>query len=261
MSDTLKQRLARGEIVMTCAFGRILHHVYVQMIGIHGGFQAIWFDLEHMDYSTEKLEVGCLAARSFGMDTFVRLAPTDYATITRALEAGASGVMAAQVRTAAQAEEIVKWAKFFPRGYRGLNTAGWDAQYATIPATQFAEKANRETLVLIQIETLEALNECEQIAAIDGVDGLFVGPADLGQALGVTGDFFNPKCLAALERVGAACKKHNKPWGVVPVNQDYADRCVALGCQLLSCTNDVRLINVGMEAVKKSYGKYFPTTK
>jgi 2-dehydro-3-deoxyglucarate aldolase/4-hydroxy-2-oxoheptanedioate aldolase len=99
--DSIKTRLGRGEVLMVAACGRIVHHNLIQMLGIHGGFQAVWFDMEHMDYPTEKLEIGTLACRSQGMDSFVRLAPTDYASVTRALEAGAGGVMAAQIRSSA----------------------------------------------------------------------------------------------------------------------------------------------------------------
>jgi 2-dehydro-3-deoxyglucarate aldolase/4-hydroxy-2-oxoheptanedioate aldolase len=77
--DSIKTRLKRGEVLMVAACGRIVHHNFLQMIGVHGGFQAVWFDMEHMDYPTEKLEIGTLACRSQGMDSFVRLAPTDYA--------------------------------------------------------------------------------------------------------------------------------------------------------------------------------------
>jgi 4-hydroxy-2-oxoheptanedioate aldolase len=242
---------------MVAAAGRIVHHNLFQMIGIHGGFHAVWFDLEHMDFPTERLEIGTLACRSQGMDTFVRLAPTDYASVTRALEAGAGGVMAAQVRSAAEAEQIVKWAKFYPRGCRGLNTAGWDAQFATIPAPRFAEESNRKSFVAIQIETKEALEECEAIAAIDGVDMLFLGPADMSQNLGVIGDFMNPKCLAAIDRISAACRTAGKPWGVVPVNPDYAAMCVEKGCRMLSVAADVRIINMGIESIKKAYTRFF----
>jgi 2-dehydro-3-deoxyglucarate aldolase/4-hydroxy-2-oxoheptanedioate aldolase len=255
--DSIKTRLGRGEVLMVAAVGRIVHHNLLQMLGVHGGFQAVWFDLEHMDYPTEKLEIGTLACRAMGMDSFVRLAPTDYASVTRALEAGAGGVMAAQIRTAAEAEQFVQWSKFSPRGCRGLNTAGWDAKFATIPATKFAEQANRDTFVAIQIETAEALEDVDAIAAIDGVDLIFLGPADMSQNLGVIGDFMNPKCLAAIDRISAACQKAKKPWGVVPVNPDYAAMCVEKGCRMLSATNDVRLINAGIESVKKSYGKFF----
>ena len=255
--DTIKQRLGRGEILKVAAVGRIVHHNLIQMLGIHGGFEALWFDQEHMDFPTEKLEVGTLACRAMGMDSFVRLAPTDYAVVTRALEAGAGGVMAAQVHSAAEAEQIVKWAKFHPRGYRGLNTAGWDARFATVPPAKFAEQSNRESFIAIQIETAEALAECEQIAAIDGVDLLFLGPADMSQNLGVIGDFMNPKCLAAIDQISAACAKHKKPWGVVPVNPEYAEMCVSKGCRMLSVGADVRIINAGIDSIKKAYGKFF----
>lgn len=255
--ETIKQRLGRGDILKVAAMGRIVHHNLIQMVGIHGGFDALWFDLEHMDFSTEKLEIGTLACRSQELDSFVRLAPTDYATVTRALEAGAGGIMAAQVRSAKEAEQVVQWAKFHPRGCRGLNTAGWDAQFATIPPAKFAEQANRESFVAIQIETAEALAECEQIAAIDGVDLLFLGPADMSQNLGVIGDFMNPKCLAAMDKIAAACAKYKKPWGVVPVNPEYAAMCVDKGCRMLSVAADVRIINEGIVSIKKAYGRFF----
>lgn len=242
---------------MVATAGRIVNHNLLQMIGMHGGFQAVWFDLEHMDYSTEKLEIGTLACRSQGMDSFARIAPTDYAAVTRALEAGAGGVMAAQVRSAQEAEQFVRWSKFFPRGCRGLNTAGFDARFANMPAAQFTAKANAETFVAIQIETLEALNDVDAIAAIDGVDLVFLGPADMSQSLGVTGDFMNPLCLAAMDKISAACAKHKKPWGVVPINPDYAAMCVEKGCRMLSVGADVRIINAGIEAVKKNYAQFF----
>lgn len=254
--SNLKQRLAKNELCIVAALGRMPHHNIVQMIGMRGGFHGMWFDLEHMDYTTETLEVLTLASRAHGLDSFVRLPPTDYAVITRALEAGTGGIMAAQVRTAAQAEEIVRWSKFFPRGCRGLNLAGYDAGFAGMAPMAFTQQANRDTLVAIQIETLEALEDVEKIAAIDGVDLIFLGPADMSQSLGVTGDFTNPKCLAAIDKISAACKKAGKPWGVVPVNADYATLCVDKGCRMLSICHDVKLLNLGIEAAKQQYAKF-----
>lgn len=255
--ETIKQRLAQGKTVIMCAMGRVLHHNMIQMIGIHGGFDGIWFDLEHVGNTFESLEINTMAARSQGLDSFVRLAPTDYAIITRSLEAGAGGVMAAQVRSAQEAEQIVRWAKFYPRGCRGLNTMGWDAQFATIPAAEFCEKANRESFVAIQIETLEAVEDCAAIAAVDGVDLLFVGPADLSQNLGVTGDFWNEKCIQAIDRVAAACRQHGKPWGVVPASPEHADMCLSKGCKMFSPASDVRLINAGIKGIKQSFPQFF----
>lgn len=257
MTDTVKERLERGELVRAVGIGRLLHHNFIHLLGLHGGFQALWLDMEHVGLTTREVEIATLAARHHGMDCFVRLAPTDYASVTRCFEAGGSGVMAAQIHSAAEAENFVQWAKFAPRGRRGLNTGGWDGDFGRMPAADFCEQTNRHHYVAIQIETAGAAEECDQIAAIDGVDILFVGPADLSQSLGVTGDAFHPKCLAAIDRVAEACRRHGKHWGAVTVNPEHADLLYEKGCRILSPTADTRLVSAGIESVKATYGKYF----
>lgn len=253
----LKDRLAHGELSMLLGAGRVLHHNYLQAVGLQGGFHGVWFDMEHVGLTTEQLEVSTLACRAWGLDSFCRVAPTDYATVTRCLEAGAGGVMAAQIYSAKQAEEFVRWAKFAPRGYRGLNTSGFDAGFTTIPPAKFTVKANAETLVMIQIETLPAVEECDAIAAIEGVDGLFIGPSDLSQSLGVTGDYMHEKCQNALDRVAAACRKHAKGLAAVVVSSAHAQMLYDKGCRMISPTNDVRIIMAGVNAVKQDYRAFF----
>jgi 4-hydroxy-2-oxoheptanedioate aldolase len=213
--------------------------------------------MEHVGLTTTQLEIATLACRAHGLDTFCRVAPTDYATVTRCLEAGSGGVMAAQIFSVEQAEEFVRWAKFAPRGWRGLNTGGIDAGFTTIPAAKFTVKANAETFVLIQIETLPAVEQCDAIAAIDGVDALFIGPADLSQSLGVTGDFFHEKCLAAIDRVSAACKKHGKGLAAVAFNPAHAQMLYEKGCRMISPTTDVRIVVAGLQAVKQDFQQFF----
>jgi len=255
--ETVKQRLQRDAMVMVCGVGRVCHHNIVQMLGIHGGIDAIWFDQEHAGLSFETLEIGTMAARAHGMDSFVRLAPTDYAVITRCYEAGAGGIMAAQIESAEQAEQVVQWSKFFPRGHRGLNGGGFDGHFGNTPAAEFCERANRELFIAIQIETTGALEQCDEIAAIDGVDLLFVGPADLSQNLGITGQFDHPRLQEGIDRVAAACKKHGKHWGIVPTSPEMADRCVENGCKMLVPLADVKILNAGIRANKEAYGKFF----
>jgi 4-hydroxy-2-oxoheptanedioate aldolase len=257
MADGIKARLARNELVRIAGMGRILHPNIIQIVGIQGGFHGLWFDHEHVGFSMESLEIATLAARSQGLDCFVRIAPTDYALVTRCLEAGGGGIMAAQIHSAEQAEEFVRWTKFYPRGARGLNTGGWDARFASIPPAEFCEKANRETFLAIQIETLQSVEECDAIAAIDGVDLLFVGPSDLSQSLGVTGDFFHEKCLAAIDRVSQACRNHGKHWGAVCVSPEHAQMMIDKGCTMISPSSDVRFVNAGVQAIKKQYAKLF----
>jgi 4-hydroxy-2-oxoheptanedioate aldolase len=255
--QTIKQLLARNELVTIAGVGRVMHPTLIQMIGIHGGFHGLWFDHEHVGFSMESLEVAALAARSQDLECFVRIAPTDYALVTRCLEAGAGGVMTAQVHSAEQAEQIVRWTKFHPRGARGLNTGGWDARFNNVPPAEFCQRANRDTFLAIQVETLGAVDECDAIAAIDGVDLLFVGPSDLSQSLGVPGDFWNEKCLEAISQVAAACRRHGKHWGAVCVSPDHAEMLVEKGCRMLSPANDTKILNAGIEAMKAEYGRYF----
>ena len=177
--------------------------------------------------------------------------------MTRCLESGAVGVMAAQIHSAKQAEEFVRWCKFAPRGHRGLNPLGYDGGYGSIPLADFAVQANERTMVAIQIETAGAVEEVDAIAAIDGVDLLFVGPSDLGQALGVTGDIFHDRCLTAVDAVAAACRRHGKHWGAVVPTPEYADLLVSKGCTLTTPTNDVKLVSAGLGAVKEGFSTLF----
>ncbi len=257
MVERIKARLDRGETVMTIGVGRAMHHNYLQILGLSGAFQCVWFDAEHVGFTIEALEIGSLAARSEGMDNFVRVAPTDYATVTRALEAGGGGIMAAQVFTAEQAEEIVQWCKFHPRGNRGLNTGGYDGQFGKLKPADFTAKANDETFVAIQIETAQSVEEVDEIAAIEGVDLLFIGPSDLSQSLGVTGDFFHEKCLDAIDRVSAACQKHRKHIGAVVVSPEHAQLMHDKGVRLISPTSDTKLIHTGIAAVQEQFGQFF----
>ncbi len=257
MVERIKARLDRGETVMAIGVGRIMHHNILQILGQSGAFQCVWFDSEHVGFTIRELEINALAARSEGLDNFVRIAPTDYATATRALEAGGGGIMAAQVYSAEQAEEIVKWCKFYPRGHRGLNTGGYDAKFGKVPPAEYCESANRETFVAIQIETAQSVDEVDAIAAIDGVDLLFIGPSDLSQSLGVTGDFFHEKCIDAIDRVSAACEKHNKHIGAVVVSPEHAGMMHEKGVRLISPTSDTKLLHSGIAALQEQFAEFY----
>lgn len=252
-----KEKLARGEVVRYAALGRVMHHNVINMIGFSGGFDGLWLDHEHVGFSMENLEIATAVARSQNLDCFVRIAPTDYALVTKCLEAGAGGVMAAMIYSAEQAEEFVRWSKFAPRGNRGLNVSGFDGHFTLLPMAKFTQEANQNHFVAIQIETLSAVECVEDIAAIDGVDLLFVGPSDLSQALGVTGEFMHPKCQEAIDKVAAACRKYNKPWGAVTPNPEHCEMLHSKGCRMLSMTNDSRIVQAGLNAVKTNFAKLF----
>jgi 2-dehydro-3-deoxyglucarate aldolase/4-hydroxy-2-oxoheptanedioate aldolase len=257
MGTRLKELLAQGRLVRVFCLGQLCHPKLVEIAAWHGGFDAVWLDQEHAGLSIEQIENAVRAARGSGLDSFVRLAPTDYATVMRCLEAGAGGVMAAQVRSARQAEEVVRWSLFHPAGLRGINGTGVDGRYGTLPLPEYLRRANAETLVLIQIEHADAVAEVEQIAALPGADVLFVGPADLSQSMGIPGQWDHPRLWQAIERVAVACREHKKAWAILPSSPAYARRCVDLGCRMLSIGLDVWLMQRGLRAFQTEYADFF----
>jgi 2-dehydro-3-deoxyglucarate aldolase/4-hydroxy-2-oxoheptanedioate aldolase len=257
MGARLKQLLSENRLVRVFCVGQLCHPKIVEIVGLFGGFDAVWLDQEHCGLSTAQIEQATLAARATGLETFVRLAPTDYATVMRPLEAGAGGVMAAQVRNARQAEEVVRWAKFHPRGLRGVNGCGVDGRYGTLPAAEYLRRANDDVFLAIQVEHAEAVEDVERIAALPDVDVLFVGPADLGQSMGLPGDWDHPGIWQAVERVAQAAKAHRTHWAILPPTAAYARRCVELGCRMLSLGIDVWSVQRGLKAFQTEFAEYF----
>src|SRR5438270_3832625 len=239
MGQRLKETLARGKVARVFCVGQLCHPKVIENVGLQGGFDAVWLDQEHAGLSVEQIEHAARAARGVGLDTFVRLTATDYATVMRALEAGAGGVMAAQVRSAAEAANVVRWSKFHPEGLRGVNGTGVDGRYGTLPLAEYFHRANAETFVAIQVEHAEAVAEVEAIAALPGVDTLFIGPADLSQSMGIPGAWDDPRLWQAVERVAAAARAHGIAWAILPPGVEQARRCVELGCRMLSLGLDV----------------------
>jgi 2-dehydro-3-deoxyglucarate aldolase/4-hydroxy-2-oxoheptanedioate aldolase len=257
MGARLKELLARGTLVRVFGLGQLCDPKFVEMVGLLGGYDAVWLDQEHAALTIEQIEQAARAARGVGLDSFVRLAPTDYATVMRPLEAGAGGVMAAQVRSARQAAEVVQWAKFHPLGMRGVNSSGVDGRYGSMALPEYMRRANEETFLAIQIEHIDAVAEVDQIAALQGVDLLFIGPADLGQSMGVPGNWDHPRLWQAFEQVAQAARKHRIHWAILPPNLGYARRCVEMGCRMLSLGMDVWTVHKGLKAYREEYAEYF----
>jgi 4-hydroxy-2-oxoheptanedioate aldolase len=257
MPRFFKNLLEGDKLIRVFCTGRLVHPVSIQLFGLGGGYDGFWLDAEHAGISTDQITMAALVGRACGLGSFVRMPVTNYAAVTQALESGVDGVMAAQVVSAAEAEKFVTWAKFAPRGVRGLNTQGADANFTHKSQLELAHDANRDHFVAIQIETLGALDDAAAIAKIDGVDLLFVGPADLSQALGVLGQPDHEKVWAAIDRVAEACRRHGKAWGIVPASPAYADRCAEKGCRMITFGSDVVAMRLGVQALKTMYASQF----
>src|SRR4029079_14914745 len=165
--------------------------------------------------------------------------------------------MVSMAKGPADAEQAVRWAKFWPRGERGMNGGNRDGRFGLMPIAEYAAKANAETFVGIQIETAGAIAAVSEIAAIPDVDLLFVGPADISQVMGVPGDFENPKCLNTIEKIATGCRDAGKPWGIVPRGPEYAARMRGWGCQMFVLGFDIHAVHGGIRAAKERYKSFF----
>jgi 4-hydroxy-2-oxoheptanedioate aldolase len=257
MGAHLKALLKQDRVVRVFLLGQLCSPKLAEMVAWQGGFDAVWLDHEHAGLCTAQIEEAARAARGAGLDSFVRLVATDYAAVMRPLEAGAGGIMAAMVRSARQAEEIVTWARFHPRGLRGVNGSGVDGRYGRLSGADYFRQANEETVVGVQIECAEALEEVEKIAAVPDLDFLFVGPADLSQSLGIPCQWEHPRLWQAIERVARASQTHRVPWAILPLGAAHARRCVEMGCRMLSIGVDSWTFTRGLKAVQDDYAEFF----
>lgn len=252
-NEKIITRLRQGKIVRTMHATGLISPRVMEMIGEVGNLHGVWFDQEHCAITTNELAMNLVACRAAGLDAFSRVPPTDYATIMRPMEIGCSGVMVAQIRTLAEVKQAVQWAKYPPIGIRGFFGGNAETDFGRVDMATHVANSNRDRWVSIQIETPEAVEIVDQIASVEGVDWLFVGPADLSITLGVPGDFMHPKCIAALTRVSAACKKAGKAWGILSKDAEHARKCRELGCQLFSIFGDTDCLRAGLVAIEKQF--------
>jgi 4-hydroxy-2-oxoheptanedioate aldolase len=253
MTCRLKERLGQGQLTRVFCAGQLCHPKIIEIVGQHGGYDAVWLDQEHAGLTIAQIEESARAARASGLDSFVRLYATDYATVMRPLEAGANGIMAAQVRSAKETADIVRWAKFHPHGLRGVNSTGVDGRYGTMPVVDYMQAANASTFIAIQIEHVDAVAEVEKIAAVPQLDVLFVGPADLAQSMGIPGQWDHPQVWSAIERTARAAQAAGIRWAILPRDAVYARRCVEIGCRMLSIGLDVWAFKRGLKGIDAEY--------
>ncbi len=255
---SLKAALKSGRVLKAFALGHLFDARLVELLSRAGGYDAVWFDIEHAGLTTVDIRHGALAARAAGMPSFVRMPVTDYASVMRPLEAGAGGVMASMVRDVQTARNLVRWGRFHPHGERGINGTGPDGSFGTHPWPDYFRHADESTVLGVQIEHADAVACVEELAAIEGVDFLFIGPSDLSQSMGITGQWQHPDLWRAVERVAKACAARAMPWAILPLGPAYAKRCVELGCRMLSIGIDAWAFSRGIASLKDEYADFFP---
>ncbi len=239
-TNTLKQKLAEGKWVSGPIVEEIRTVGGVKMLAL-AGHDFLWWDMEHNFYDWDNLLHLVQLTHLYGMTPLVRVTDLSYAAVARALDTGAQGIIIPRVDNAEQAEAAVSYAKYPPRGRRG---AGGMARnfYEAKSALEAVEEGNAETMVVLQLEHPDTIDELDAICSVDGVDVICVGPQDLSVNMGIHGQFENPVFHDALRQINEICAKHGKPVGMV--NRDAASFKTwgDLGCRFMVCNSDLSLI-------------------
>ena len=226
LENRTKAKLAAGEPAFGC-FVRTAEPQLIEYVGMLG-WDFLVFDAEHGSLQPREVEDLCRAIEPRDTTPMVRVTTNDAPTILRFLDTGAHGVLVPWVNSAADAERAVRSVKYTPRGIRGLAGSRASEWGLREPIGEYVQRANRETLVVIQIETQDAVDAIDEYLAIDDIDVLFLGPTDLSQSLGHPGDLRHPDVLAAMDRVADAVVGSGTTLGIyagtVDMTKEWLDR-------------------------------------
>jgi 4-hydroxy-2-oxoheptanedioate aldolase len=250
-TSKIKAKLARNEPALCTSLSLIDPSIY-ELTSLMG-FDGIWMDLEHHGCSVETASQLMRAARVGSADIVARPAKGEFMRMGRLLEMGAQCIMYPRCDSPEEAAEVVRWAKFAPEGTRGFDGGNPDALYTSVSMDEYLDRANRETVIIIQLEHAQAIDQAEAIAAVPGVDALMIGPADFSILGGFAGEFDHSKMLKATERVAAAARNAGKYWAYLARNQEYARRALEMGANLIFHFSDIVAIRNALLEVQRQF--------
>ena len=210
------------------------------------GYDVVWLDMEHRHYGYEVVDPVSLACRATGMDLMVRIRKTGYTSIMCPLEFGANGIMVPHCRSAEEARQWAEWMRYPPQGRRGFDNAGVDADFTFADPVEYMKHVNQETFLVLQVEDREAVDCIDEIMAIEGVDVIFIGPADLTISYGVPMQREHPTVQRAMDKVANAVAKAGKWWGTVTNTPELAQKEIDRGARMITVANDHFLLVNGL---------------
>lgn len=252
--NPVKRALARGELAVGTAFFEFCTPG-APRVAAAAGAEFAFLDTEHTGWSTDVVRVLVTAANMAGVVPLVRPAGTVYHLLSQALDVGAMGLIVPMVESREQAERIVRFARYPPEGRRGAAFGIAHDDYLGGDVHEKMARANREVLLAAQIETAPGLENVEAIAAVPGIDVLWVGQFDLTSSLGIAGQFDHPTYLRALDQVAEAGRRHGKAAGFMVTSREEAELVVGKGYRAIAYSGDLwiyqRALAEGLAAVRQ----------
>ncbi|MFN8665052.1 MAG: aldolase/citrate lyase family protein [Thermomicrobiales bacterium] len=215
-------------------------------LAAEAGAEYIIYDMEHTGWSIETIRGLMATTRAANAIPMVRVPATEYHLISRPLDVGAMGIMVPMVETAEQAQKIVTSAKYPPRGRRGAAFGVAHDDYTGGDIIAKMKSANDEILLMAQIETEHGLENVDAIAAVDGIDVLWIGHFDLTNFMGIPGQFTSDAYLAAVKRVIAACERHGKVAGIMVGDTVTGKAMLEQGFRAIAYSGDLWIYQQGL---------------
>jgi 2-keto-3-deoxy-L-rhamnonate aldolase RhmA len=242
LANEALQKIRAGELSLGIGINH-LRGSAVPLLAKAAGFDFLFIDAEHGAISTPEISQIAIAALGYGVVPIVRICSGAFDEGTRALDNGALGLVIPHVDTPEQAQRLVDAFRFPPVGHRSTGGANAAFGYRPPPVAEATKTLNADILIVPMIETPQAVENADAIAAIPGIDVLLIGTNDLTLEMGLPGQLGHDRVREAYEKVGAACRKHGKVMGMGGVyDQDLAPRYIGMGARFVLGGNDHPLL-------------------
>jgi 2-keto-3-deoxy-L-rhamnonate aldolase RhmA len=245
----LKKRLQDGQALNGCWLN-LGSSLTAEIVG-NAGFDWVLIDLEHGAGNEKEMLAQLQALQSSNTKAIVRVESNDKSRIQHALDMGAEGIMCPQIETVADSQNVVSAMYYSPDGNRGVakmvRATGFGGEFDL-----YRQKLKENILGIIQIETTKALDQLDEIASLDGVDVLFIGPSDLTMSLGIFGQFDHPRYLDALNAITAAATKAGKATGILLFDPKDYETYYNMGIRFMACGSDATFVAQGAKHMAKA---------
>lgn len=237
MKSHLRDKLRSGRPVIG-SFVKIIDPTIVEIMG-KAGFDFAIIDMEHGPISVETAQNSIRAAELTDISPIIRVSRNDEVDILRCLDIGAEGVEVPQIRNGEDALAVASASRFHPQGDRGVCRYVRAAGYSSMDRHEYFQKVNERTVTIVHLEGVEAVENLDEIMAVDGIDVLFIGPYDLSQSVGFPGEVTHPLVLRQMEEVIARAKTAGKLVGTFADDTESAKRWMDAGVMYIAIAVDV----------------------
>lgn len=250
----LAERLRKGENLIGTMI-RVSRNPLIVNIAKNAGLDFIMVDMELGAYSFDLVSDILMTARPLELGALVRVPELTRSYVARALDLGANGVMVPMIETVEQANAFVEWSKYTPIGNRGMSANGGHTGYRKeTDVRAMMDRLNHQTLTIAQIESDKGVQMVNEIASVEGIDVLLVGPNDLSVSVGCPGDLDSPQMQEAILKVAQACQKNRKIFGMHGASS-LLERWIPHGLNLIMSSTDFDIMANGMKSLNENCRK------